>query len=78
MTQKAEALVYFPAGVDVLSIRFLNTDVFSACRHRALPGQRADRVSPPHEGLAQERPGDSVRARRGQQPADREAEAQGE
>ena len=45
---------------------------------RALHGQRAEGVPPAYEGLAEERSGDSVRARRGQQPADREAEAQGE
>lgn len=50
----------------------------SFCSHRALHGQRAERVPPAYEGLAEERPGDSVRARRGQQPAEREAEAQSE
>lgn len=47
-------------------------------RHRALPGHRAERVPPEDEGLAEERAGDSVRARRGEQPADGEAETQGE
>lgn len=52
--------------------------VLLSCSHRALSGQRADRVPAAYEGLAEERSGDAVRARRGQQPADREAEAQGE
>lgn len=44
----------------------------------ALPGHRAQWVPPAHEGLAEERSGDSVWTWRGQQPVDREAEAQGE
>ena len=52
--------------------------VSSPRSHRALPGHRAERVPPAYEGLAEERSGDSVRARRGEQPADREAEAQGQ
>lgn len=31
--------------------------------HRPLHGQRAERVPPAHEGLAEERAGDPVRAR---------------
>lgn len=46
--------------------------------HRGMHGQRAERVPPAYEGLAEERDGHPVRARRGEQPADREAEAQGE
>ncbi|KAF3838854.1 hypothetical protein F7725_010622 [Dissostichus mawsoni] len=41
-----------------------------------LPGLRAERVPSEDERLAEERSGYSVRARRGEQPADREAEAQ--
>ncbi len=52
--------------------------VLSLRSHWALRGHRAERVPPAYEGLAEERSGDSVRARWGQQPADREAEAQGE
>lgn len=55
----------------------LKTD-FSSHSHRALHGQRAEWVPSEDEGLAEERPGDSVWAWRGQQPADGEAEAQGE
>lgn len=61
-----------------IEVKVCRCFLFPLRSDRALHGQRAEGVPPAHEGLAEERPGDSVRARRGQQPADREAEAQGE